>query len=156
MITTDLLEALLSPDLSRRQTAESHFATLEVHSRIEGLIRHVVQQISTVPGEKNASSEAVTQHLAAVLLRQDILQLTQVSELQELVSRLLSSTTTIGHNHPRTRGIHDCLAQICSSLQMLDMAVAVDTVTAILKVSRSMDITSTKLSQLEEEEKHTF
>jgi hypothetical protein len=148
MINNELLEALLSPDAYRRQAAESHFASLGVHGRIEGLIRHLVEMINsrsivsvcaTTTSESAAAAAASTTQLAAVLLRRDILQLTQASELTPLVGRLLSllltnsSNKNDGSSWPR-RGINDCLAQVCSSLQILDMPVAVDIVTTILKV----------------------
>jgi hypothetical protein len=143
MINNVLLEALLSPDSYRRQAAESHFASLGVHARIEGLIRYLVEASSnsivsvcaTTP--ESAAAAASTTQLAAVLLRRDILQLTQASELTPLVDTLLSLLLTNkkndGSSWPR-RGINDCLAQVCSSLQILDMPVAVDIVTAVLKV----------------------
>lgn len=115
MISNELLEALLSPDTSHRQNAEAHFASMLVHARIEGLIRLL-----------ETTKQQSTTHLAAVLLRRDILQLTASNELKALVPSLLSLIAV--------RGIHDCLAQVCSSLQLLDLQVGVETVTTILKV----------------------
>jgi hypothetical protein len=140
MINNELLEDLLSPDAYRRQVAESHFASLGVHGRIEGLIRHLVMESSNrivsvcaTTSESAAAAAASTTQLAAVLLRRDILQMTQASELTPLVGRLLSLLANNHGSWPR-RGINDCLAQVCSSLQILDMPVAVDIVTAVLKV----------------------
>ena len=115
MISNELLEALLSPDATRRQNAETHFTSLEVHARIEGLIRHL-----------ETTKQQSTTHLAAVLLRRDILQLTVPTELKALVATLLSLITV--------RGIHDCLAQVCSSLELLDLQAGIETVAGVLTV----------------------
>jgi hypothetical protein len=141
VITNELLEALLSPDATRRQAAESHFAAMDLHVRLEGLLRRLEQQEAGEPAAPSTTAAATT-HLAAVLLRRNLLRLTRVTELQALANRLLSlllRLSATGGGKVATsslvmRVIHDCLAQVCASLQILDMPAAVDMVTDILKV----------------------
>lgn len=157
VITNELLEALLSPDATRRQAAESHFAAMDLHVRLEGLLRRLEQQEAAEPAGPTSSMEApavvnttsttaaaATTHLAAVLLRRNLLQLTRVTELQGLADRLLSLRLRMAAAAGGAgkfamsllvmRVIHDCLAQVCASLQILDMPATVDMVTKILKV----------------------
>lgn len=92
--------------------------------RMEGLLA-VLQQPPT----------NTTHHpqLAAVLLRREILHVTNLSTLQGLVEPLLAQLMT----SPPTmiaNSIGDCLAEICSSVHFWDADLSVSIVTMILQV----------------------
>eukprot|EP00980_Cylindrotheca_fusiformis_P001646 scaffold374_cov124-Cylindrotheca_fusiformis.AAC.5 len=100
MITAELLEALLSSDTARRSQAEKHYESLTSLDRVQGLMNQL-----------NHESPQI-QLLTAVLLRRDILKVTDVNLLQKLVLPLLSSfegRPQVGH----------CLAEVCAILSII-------------------------------------
>ena len=107
MITTELLEALVSPDLSRRSQAEEHFQSLTLLDRVQGLMNQL-----------HHSSPSI-QLLAPVLLRRDILKLADSILLNELISPLLNS-------FPGRQHVGHCLAEVCATLSIIDTASAAD------------------------------
>jgi hypothetical protein len=112
-ITTELLDALLSPDATRRGNAEAFFQGLPLMERATGL----VQQI-----QSSASSNSNAPHLislAAVLLRRDILRMSDYQAAIQLVDPLLESFL-VPSTPPTTRvAVGHCLAEICGSVALL-------------------------------------
>lgn len=106
MITPELLNALLSPDSGIRSQAETVLQSLSVVQRVQGLMN----QLSL---DQTPTATPQTQLLAAVLMRRDILKLTDVSMLKELVVPLLSSFATCSSCRHQ---VGHCLAEICSIL----------------------------------------
>lgn len=113
MISSELLEALLSPDAGRRSQAETHFESLSVLDRVQGLMNQL-----------NHESPQM-QLLTAVLLRRDILKVTDVNLLQKLVLPLLSSFE--GRPH-----VGHCLAEVCATLSIIGSPSAPDVLKQIL------------------------
>jgi hypothetical protein len=107
MITPQLLEALLSPNAGVRSQAETVYQSMSVVERVQGLL-HQLTLTSQSPPQS-------LQLLTAVLLRRDILKLTDPNLLQQLLSPLLTAFNTsscrlqVGH----------CLAEVCASLSMV-------------------------------------
>jgi len=116
-ITTDLLDALLSPDATRRGEAERYFQNVLVLDRVAGLVSLIQQQNNT-----NAQQQTVLS-LAAVLLRRDILRLADVQALQSIVDPLLESFLQTANNDvadQKTRtAMGHCLAEICGTVALL-------------------------------------
>lgn len=107
MITSELLETLLSPDLHRRSQAEEHFQSLAVLDRVQGLVNQL------------GNSSPSIQLLTPVLLRRDILKLTDTNWLNGLISPLL--TYFPGRPH-----VGHCLAEVCATLSIIGTDTAVD------------------------------
>ena len=135
-ITTNLLQALLSPDGNIRNQAETVFNSLSLADRVQGLLGAI-----TAGGNNN--NDANCQLIAAVLLRRDILKLTDTNMLQQLVTPLLqvfldrqfSSRKQVGH----------CLAEICACLSALgDVQPVLKTILSTLGSSFD-DVVSLKL-----------
>lgn len=123
-ITVALLEALLSADGSLRSQAEAALASLEVTQRIAGLLPHCH---ATATG--SASNNASIATLSAVLLRRDIVKLTHVSPLEQLVEPLWELFSSSSNNNATAGAgsssrlpalIGHCLAQVCASLALLN------------------------------------
>jgi hypothetical protein len=115
MLSAEVLHALLSPDYGVRFQAEAVYNSISVPERIQALMNHLLALSRS--SNDTAHDDGVAM-LTAVLLRRDILKLTDSSMLNDLVDPLLqcyncsSSTTTklqIGH----------CLAEVCSSLSII-------------------------------------
>ena len=104
MISSEVLDAILSPDAGRRSQAETILQSMSVVQRVQGFMNH----LSTTQ-----ASSPQTQMLAAVLLRRDILKLTDVAMLKELVSPLLSAFSTSASCKQQ---VGHCLAEICAIL----------------------------------------
>jgi hypothetical protein len=115
ILTSELLNNLLSPDGGIRSHAESVLRSIPVAGRVEALMTQLLS-LSNNPTTPDGSNDGALSLLAAVLLRRDILKLRDPSMLIDLVAPLLKcygkSTTSrvqIGH----------CLAEICASLSIL-------------------------------------
>jgi hypothetical protein len=133
-ITPEVLEALLSPNGSVRQQAESHFHALTLTDRVQGLMGRLV----------DTASPPQHQLLSAVLLRRDILKLTDITMLQELLSPLLrcffaspDSKMAVGH----------CLAEVVAVWNVLqDVTPVLAQMMAALQPSlANQDVASLKL-----------
>lgn len=109
-ISSQLLEALLSPDAGIRSQAESVYHSLSVVDRVQDLLRHV----SVNDGPSSSSSQS--QLLASVLLRREILKLKEVNFLQEVVPPLLAA---FSQDKPCRLQIGHCLAEVCASLSLV-------------------------------------
>ncbi|KAG7348416.1 hypothetical protein IV203_017121 [Nitzschia inconspicua] len=121
MLTLEVLQALLSLDSARRSQAETVFQSIAVPDRIQALTNHLLALSSSTSVSAAGNNDALSM-LTAVLLRRDILKLKDPSMLNDLVEPLLqsyngcssaaagSSQLQIGH----------CLAEVCSSLSILD------------------------------------
>ena len=97
MVTLELLDALLSPDAGRRRQTEEYFQALPLESRVQGLLGLAGQN-----------------HLAAVLLRRDVLKMADAESLVDpLLSAFLASSSTT-----RTALGH-CLAEVCGTVAIL-------------------------------------
>ena len=111
MLSTDILQALLSPDARIRDQAETVFRSISVPERVQALTNLLMSMANN-----NNTNNGVSM-LASVLLRRDVLKLTDLSMLHELVSPLLhcymntSTNTKVAVGH--------CLAEICSSLSVI-------------------------------------
>ena len=128
-ISLELLEAVLSPDAGRRKQAEDFLSSLPNHNRVQGLIERLTCH----------NDPPAAQHLAAVLLRRYILQLTDVSLLQQLVTPLLqlfAKTSSDGHSPNGIaivqKSIGHCLAEVCGCMAVLQPASANPVVSQIL------------------------
>ncbi len=125
-ITIDLLDALLSADHEKRTYGEAYLKSLTVEERCGSLLQFLTTQrragsSSTVGG---SSSHLGDHHLllSAVLLRRDILRLTNAYVLQEMVPPLLAlftDTTEWNHTNLR-RQVGHCLTAICQTLTLLN------------------------------------
>ena len=133
-ITPEVLEALLSPNGSVRQQAESHFHALTLTYRVQGLMGRLIDN----------ASPPQHQLLSAVLLRRDILKLTDITMLQGLLSPLLqcffassNSKMAIGH----------CLAEVVAVWNVLrDVTPVLAQIMAALQPSLAdQDVASLKL-----------
>lgn len=123
MITTNLLQALLSPDASQRQAAELQLRQGTVSALCTGLLQALQSQPSHLA------------HLAAVLLRREIIALADATQVELMIEPLLLTL----HDHPSASAVGDCLAEVCASLQWLDPTKSVEAVQHILKVSADTD-----------------
>ena len=121
MITTELLEAFLSPDPSRRRQAEAYWKSLEVGPRAQALLQGLQQH----------QQPAHLQHLQAVLLRRDILLCTQPQDFVPALLDLLAERTTTSSTTAKAVG--DCLAQVCGVLQWIAPEQGVATMQQILQ-----------------------
>jgi hypothetical protein len=112
-----LLSALLSRDNAQRQAAEKHMQSLPVEQRCVTWL-NILQS----PGQ-----EQHYYHMAAVLLRRDILKTTQGNLLISMVDPLLMlalpseiSPNTISMPDIIVMAIGHCLAELCAVLQVVD------------------------------------
>ena len=115
VITSELLAALLSLDASQRQAAEQEYRRFSVEQRIEGLLSHIPHH-----------------QLATVLLRREIVQLSDVSKLRALITPIFQV-----YQGTEDCNVAYCLAEICASLEWLDAPSGLDIVQRILRVSLS-------------------
>ncbi len=120
MLSDQLLKALLSPDAGIRDQAETVFRSIAVPERIQSLTNLLLTTAAATDNDSRSVSM-----LIAVLLRRDILKLTDSNMLNELVDPLLqcyknpsNATTKVAVGH--------CLAEICSSISVISAASAVD------------------------------
>jgi hypothetical protein len=132
MITPELLEALLSPDAAQRSHAETFFQGLNVSDRVQSLVTRLLANDMAPHLER----------LTAVLLRRDILKLTDVALLKELVSPLLQcysyekSYSYASYNSASSSSskisIGHCLAEICATLSLVAPPPHDDEVSTVL------------------------
>lgn len=101
-LTPDVLEALLSMDSERRRQAEAYLQEIPVKARATQLTQLLL-------ASHPAGKVLPVQQLAAVLLRRDILLLTQAPDLLVSIREVL--LPFFGRN-PDTAVAH-CLAEIC-------------------------------------------
>jgi hypothetical protein len=114
-ITTELLEALLSPDAHRRGQAEEFFQGLPLLERATGLLQIML------PTSRSSTNVTVAS-LAAVLLRRDILRITDVQAMEPMIQPLLDCflVTADGQQNNTVRiAIGHCLAEICGAVALL-------------------------------------
>jgi hypothetical protein len=110
MITPQLLNALVSPDVGIGLQAKTVFQSLTVVDRVQGLLT----QLCAGDGTEDARLSL----LMAVWLRRDIQKLgpNHASLLQELVHPLLQAFSSA--SSCRTQVGH-CLAEVCASLSLI-------------------------------------
>lgn len=132
-ITTELLDALLSAGPQREQ-AEAHLTSLSTVDRTKGLVAILF----------SLSNEGHVL-LGAVLLRRNVAQLAgdvlakkldapiAVDLLQELVEPLSNLFLNTAQPPPCRRQLSHCLAEVCSSLSILDHAKCDVVLTSILE-----------------------
>ena len=139
MISFDLLQALLSPIASQRVAAEAQLLELTVEQRCEGLLQAFQQMHTNTNGSSTSSvsAPAPTQLLAAVLLRREIIHLSDASQLLSMIDPLLQvfSGSSSSSSNSNT-GINHCLAELCASLPWLDRSTSIAAVQRILQVRR--------------------
>jgi hypothetical protein len=128
MITDELLQALASPDATRREGAERFLDGLPPLDRIRGLLRMVaaVHDDATAPSSNQQQQQQramILSKLAAILLRRDIRKLQSASDLVALVDPLVwrylhlrSSCGDGGGDSSQAAPILHCLAQVCDNL----------------------------------------
>jgi len=104
-ITPELLDALLSPQADQRRAAEAHLQ--QMSDRCPALM----QALGSV-------TQPHHQKLLCVLLRRDILRLTDLNALQSLGDPLLQAFQAL--THCRT-AVGDCLAEVCAVASFLDL-----------------------------------
>lgn len=126
IITHDVLEALLCVSADRRQAAECFLKSLTVEQRCQGFLE-ILQQQQGGNGCQNQS-----QQMSAVLLRRDILLLSESRQLSALVDPLCSIFAQAEHSNKRFIG--DCVAEVISSLQWIDFPTSVSTLQSISNV----------------------
>ena len=118
MLSLELLHALLSPDARIRDQAETVFRSIDVPERVQILTNLL---LGMVTNSNNATDNAGVSMLAAVLLRRDILKLSDPSMLNELVTPLLHCYMNNDNINTNTKvAIGHSLAEICSSLSVID------------------------------------
>ena len=143
MLSKELLGALLSPDAGIRGKAESVFRSMSVPERVQALINILLTTIIATDNDSKSASM-----LIAVLLRRDILKLTDSSMLTELVDPLLQCYTNTSHATLNTKvAVGHCLAEVCSSLSMISAASTVDPIlskilTSVVDPQRGLVVTS--------------
>jgi hypothetical protein len=127
MLTLEVLQALLSPDSGMRSQAETIYQSIDIPERIKALTNRLLA-LSSSSG--NNDNDAIIM-LIAVLLRRDILRLTDSAMLNDLVVPLLQCfigcSTTTGAAASAKLQIGHCLAEVCSSLSVLDSSAAAAT-----------------------------
>ncbi len=122
MLSDQLLKALLSPDAGIRDQAETVYRSIAVPERIQSLTNLLL----TTAAAADVDSKSVSM-LIAVLLRRDILKLTDSSMLNELVDPLLQCYTNASNGSLNTKvAVGHCLAEICSSISVIAAASTVD------------------------------
>lgn len=122
MISVELLRALLSPNAKIRDQAETVFRSIAVPERIQALSNLLL----TTAAATDSDSRSVAM-LIAVLLRRDILKLTDLSMFYELVAPLLQCYTNTSNTALNTKvAVGHCLAEICSSVSVITSASTVD------------------------------
>jgi len=131
MLSKELLGALLSPDAGIRSKAESVFRSVAVPERVQGLTNLLLTSIVATDNDSKSASM-----LIAVLLRRDVLKLTDSSMLIELVGPLLQCYTNTSHATLNTKvAVGHCLAEVCSSLSMISDASTVDAILSKILIS---------------------
>jgi hypothetical protein len=124
LLTLAVLQELLSSDSGIRSQAETVFHSIELPKRIQDLTNHllVLSSSSLSTSTTNTSSNDAVIVLSAVLLRRDILKLTDPYMLSELVTPLLQcyNGTKTSADGSKKLQIGHCLAEICSSLSILN------------------------------------
>jgi hypothetical protein len=121
MISSNLLQALLSPDGGIRSQAETAFHSLSLNDRVQGLLTELATS-------NNNNNNTTTKRIAAVLLRRDILKVTDSNMLQHMVAPLLQAFLQSTNNavvddssscNLNTLSVGHCLAEVCASLSLL-------------------------------------
>ena len=138
-VTTELLDALLSPAASAgqhspRAQAERHLSSLSLPDRAGGLLHLLIALASSSSGDGRNQPRAL---LSAVLLRRDITVLggnahsatgldnaTAMNMLREMVGPLLQlflgdSSSNGGGSKATRRQVGHCLAELCLSCSVL-------------------------------------
>jgi hypothetical protein len=148
MISAELLAALLSFDGDRRSQAETSFRSMSTTDRINGLLHCLVLANS----DCNDPQQPEVGLLTAVLLRREILKLTESNMLEELVGPLLQSFTSATVNmsdksRPFRLQVSHCVAEVCATLSLVgDVSLVLRGILSAIEpmVSR-MDVPSLKL-----------
>jgi hypothetical protein len=107
-----LLEALVSPVADQRRRAEEYWLSLSPSERLGLLLAS-----SLVP-------------LAPILLRREILKLTDTVQIQQVLMSLMDKIST--SMAQQREHYHYCLAEIASVLTWLDKPASVQVVTTLL------------------------
>jgi hypothetical protein len=108
MISQQVLDALLSPVAAQRQQAEAFLTTLSASDRSLSLLQAV--------GSNDLPPHL--QHMAAVLLRRDILKSNDAPLLQSMIASLLQS-----YHRP---AVGDCIAEVCAVLSFLGVSIPLE------------------------------
>lgn len=111
-ITTELLDAFLSPDATRRGNAEAFFQSLPLMERATGLVQQIMQSSA-----RSNAPHLIT--LAAVLLRRDILRMSDYQAAVQMVDPLLESFLVPSAPSATRIATGHCLAEICGSVALL-------------------------------------
>jgi len=128
MLSNELIRALLSPDAGIRGQAETVFRSIAVPERVQALTNILL----TATTATDSDSQGVSL-LIAVLMRRDILKLTDASMLNELVAPLLQCYTNTSNSSLNTKvAVGHCLAEICSSLSVITSASTVDPIVSTI------------------------
>lgn len=132
-ITIDLLEALLSPIAVSRQEAECQLQSLPVVERVKELLSNLIE--SGIKEERHVTLVAVLLRRNIILIAGNVLsktldQSTAESLLEELGAPLLEIFEA--SNYARRQFAH-CLAEVCSSLSLLNQARCNSVVRVILE-----------------------
>jgi hypothetical protein len=127
-ISTDLLQALLSPDASQRQAAEAQLAQLSAEQCCTELLQALQQ-----PQPQTLQQQHLVQ-LAAVLLRREIIALSDAAQVESLIEPLLLLLHSNSTSTALVAAVGNCLAEICASLQWLDSTTSIAAVQRILQV----------------------
>ena len=118
-ITTELLDALLSPDAQRRGEAEAYFQGIPPVERVGGLVPMIQPPSLSASNNNNNNNSGVS--LAAVLLRRDILRLTAdaLPLLESIVAPLLGAFLQPQSPATTRTAIGHCLAEICGTVAIV-------------------------------------
>ena len=108
-----LLEALVSPVADQRRRAEAHWLALSPSERLGTLLAS-----SLVP-------------LAPILLRREILKLTDTVQIQQVLTSLMDKISTSVVQQQQEHYLY-CLAEIAGVLTWLDKSASVQVVTTLL------------------------
>jgi len=118
-LTVEVLNALLSPDGNQRLQAEVYWKSIEPDQRAPQLVQLLQQQ--------QAVSHYHLQQLAAVLLRRDILVLSNLellAQFRDILIPLLEKP-----------GVGDCLAEICAVQTVFNESDSIHTMQTILNAT---------------------
>eukprot|EP00339_Tiarina_fusa_P012853 CAMPEP_0117080916 /NCGR_PEP_ID=MMETSP0472-20121206/57068_1 /TAXON_ID=693140 ORGANISM="Tiarina fusus, Strain LIS" /NCGR_SAMPLE_ID=MMETSP0472 /ASSEMBLY_ACC=CAM_ASM_000603 /LENGTH=734 /DNA_ID=CAMNT_0004808707 /DNA_START=36 /DNA_END=2237 /DNA_ORIENTATION=- len=143
MISSNLLQALLSPDGNIRSQAETAFNSLSLTDRVQGLLAEY----------NNDHNNNGIQMIASVLLRRDILKMTDPNVLQQLVNPLLQAfqkqtNNTNTSNANIASSVGHCLAEVCASLSILGGDVDATLQTVLTHVDTKQVVSLKLLAQL--------
>ena len=136
MINAELLAALLSPDGAQRSQAEAVLNSMELTVRIDGLMSSLMSTSNFAPEQ---------QFLSAVLLRRDLLKVTDERIMSRVVSPLLQCFTDESRSASFRLQLGHCIAGLCASYSLVGSSILPSILPNIEPAVSRFDIPSLRL-----------